>query len=79
GNPAIGGASGLENNYVVDGVNITNAGYGSIGAYSNVYGSLGTGVNFDFVKEVQIKSGGFEAEYGQSLGGVVNVITKAGS
>ena len=77
-NPSIGGASGLENNYVVDGVNITNTGYGSLGAYSNVYGSLGTGVNFDFVKEVQVKSGGFEAEYGQSTGGVVNVITKSG-
>ncbi|MBP7864865.1 MAG: TonB-dependent receptor [Acidobacteria bacterium] len=77
-NPSIGGASGLENNYVVDGVNVTNAGYGSLGAYSNVYGSLGSGVNFDFVQEVQIKSGGFEAEYGQSTGGVVNVITKSG-
>ncbi len=77
-NPSIGGASGLENNYVIDGVNVTNTGYGSLGSYSNVYGSMGTGVNFDFVKEVQIKSGGFEAEYGQSTGGVVNVITKSG-
>jgi len=78
-NPSIGGASGLENNYVVDGINITNTGYGSVGSYSNVYGSLGSGVNFDFVKEVQVKQGGFEAEYGQSTGGVVNVITKAGT
>ncbi len=77
-NPSIGGASGLENNYIVDGVNITNTGYGSVGAYSNVYGSLGSGVTFDFVKEVQIKQGGFEAEYGQSTGSVVNVITKSG-
>ncbi len=77
-NPSIGGASGLENNYVVDGVNVTNAGYGSLGSYSNVYGSLGSGVNFDFVQEVQVKSGGFEPEYGQSTGGVVNVITKSG-
>jgi outer membrane receptor protein involved in Fe transport len=77
-NPSIGGASGLENNYIVDGVNITNTGYGSVGAYSNVYGSLGSGVTFDFVKEVQVKQGGFEAEYGQSTGGVVNVITKSG-
>ncbi len=78
-NPSIGGASGLENNYIVDGVNITNTGYGSVGSYSNVYGSLGSGVNFDFVKEVQVKQGGFEAEYGQSTGGVVNIITKSGS
>lgn len=78
-NPSIGGGSGLENNVVVDGVNITNPGYGGTGTYSANYGSLGTGVNFDFVKEVQVKSGGFEAEYGQSTGGVVNVITKSGT
>ncbi len=77
-NPSIAGASGLENTYIVDGVNITNTGYGSLGAYSIVFGSLGTGINFDYVKEVQVKSGGFEAEFGEALGGVVNVITKSG-
>ena len=34
---------------------------------------------FDFVKEVQVKTGGYEAEFGQSTGGVVNVVTKSGS
>ncbi len=77
-NPSIAGASGLENTYIVDGVNITNTGYGSLGAYSIVFGSLGTGINFDMVKEVQVKSGGFEAEFGEALGGVINVITKSG-
>jgi hypothetical protein len=78
-NPSISGGSGLENNYLVDGINITNTGFGGVGTYSNfLYGSLGSGVNFDFVKEVQVKAGGFEAEYGQSTGGVVNVITKSG-
>ena len=28
-NPSIGGGSGLENQYIVDGVNITNTGYGA--------------------------------------------------
>jgi hypothetical protein len=78
-NPAIGGGSGLENQYVIDGVNITNAGYGALGSYSIVFGSLGNGTPFDFIKEVQVKSGGYEAEYGQSTGGVVNVITRSGS
>ncbi len=77
-NPSISGGSGLENLYVVNGVNITNAGYGAIGTYSNVFGSLGSGVQFDFVKEVQVKTSGFEAQYGQALGGVVNMITKSG-
>ena len=33
----------------------------------------------DFIQEVQVKSSGFEAEYGGALGGVVNVIQKRGS
>ena len=78
-NPAISGASGLENQYVVDGVNITNTGYGGVGSYSIVFGSLGNGVTTDFIQETQVQTAGFEAEYGQATGGVVNVITKSGS
>jgi outer membrane receptor protein involved in Fe transport len=78
-NPSMSGGSGLENQYVVDGVNITNAGYGALGSYSIVFGSLGNGVPFDFIKETQVKTGGYEAEFGQSTGGVVNVITKSGT
>ncbi len=78
-NPSISGSSGLDNQYIIDGVNVTNTGYGAIGSYSIVFGSLGTATPFDFVKEIQVKSGGYEAEYGQSMGGVVNVVTKSGS
>lgn len=78
-NPSIGGASGLENNFIIDGVNASNAGFGAIGSFSRNYGSLGTGVTADFIKETQVKTGGFEAEYGQASGGVVNVVTKSGS
>lgn len=77
-NPSINGASGLENQYIINGANITDPGFGGFGTFSRTYGSLGTGVNFDFIQEVQVKSGGFEAQYGQALGGVVNVITKSG-
>jgi hypothetical protein len=78
-NPAVGGGSGLENNYVIDGVNITNTGYGALGSYSIYHGSLGNGVTTDFIAETQVKTAGFEAEYGQATGGVMNVITKSGS
>lgn len=78
-NPSISGGSGLENNFIVDGINITDTGFGALGAYSRVFGSLGTAVNFDFIKEVQVKTGGFEPEFGQSAGGVVNAITKSGT
>ncbi|HYM11343.1 MAG TPA: carboxypeptidase regulatory-like domain-containing protein [Bryobacterales bacterium] len=78
-NPSINGASGLENEYIINGTNVTDPGFGGFGTYSRVFGSLGNGVNFDFIQEVQVKSGGFEAQYGQALGGVVNVLTKSGS
>ena len=78
-NPSISGGSGLENNYVIDGVKVTDTGFGGIGAYNGIHGSLGTGVTFDFVKETQVKTGGFEAEFGETTGGLVNVITKSGA
>jgi hypothetical protein len=78
-NPSIGGSSGLENQYVVDGVNITNGGYGALGSYSIVFGSLGNGTPYDFIQEVQVKTGGYGAEFGQATGGVINVVTKSGS
>jgi Carboxypeptidase regulatory-like domain/TonB dependent receptor-like, beta-barrel/TonB-dependent Receptor Plug Domain len=78
-NPSIAGGSGLDNQYVIDGVNVTNQGYGALGSYSIVFGSLGNATPFDFMQEIQVKTGGYEAEYGQSTGGVVNVLTKSGS
>jgi hypothetical protein len=78
-NPSVSGGSGLDNLYVVDGVNITNAGYGGLGSYSIVFGSLGNGVPFDFIQQAQVKTGGYEAEFGQASGGVINVITRSGT
>ena len=44
-------------------------------------GTLNTNNNlpFQFIQEVQVKSSGFEAEFGGATGGVVNVVTKSGS
>ena len=78
-NPSIGGSSGFENQYVFDGINVTNGGYGALGSFSNVYGSQGTGINFNFVKETQVITNGFAAEFGQATGGIVNIVTKSGS
>ena len=78
-NPSINGASGLENEYVINGANVTDPGFGGFGTYSRVYGPLGNGINFDFIQEVQVQTGGFEAQYGEALGGIVNVVTKSGT
>jgi outer membrane receptor for ferrienterochelin and colicin len=62
------GSSGAENAYLVDGVNTTNV----------EYGLQGKELNFEFIQEIDVKTGGYEAEYGRSTGGIVNVITKSG-
>jgi len=78
-NPSIGGASGLENLYVVDGVTITDQAYGSLGTYNVNHGSLGTGINLAFLKEVNVKTYAFEPQYGKAQGGIVQMVTKSGS
>ena len=63
------GSTSLENSYVVDGVNTTGL----------TFGSVGTGLINDFIEEIEIITGGYNAEYGRATGGVVNVVTKSGS
>ena len=77
-NPSIAGGSGLENQYTADGVNITDGAFGGIGVFSRVYGPLATGINLSFVKEVDVKTGGYEPQYGKSTGGIVQIVTKTG-
>lgn len=67
--PSVGGSSGPENNYILDGVNTTDPAFGGSGA----------NLPFEFVQEVEIKTGAFGAEYGKATGGIFNVITKSGS
>ena len=78
-NPSIAGGSGLENLYFVDGVSLNDPRYSGLGVFASDYGSFGTGVSNEFVGEIQVRTAGVEAEYGQSTGGVVNVLTKSGS
>ena len=65
---SVDGASGAENMFYVDGTDITNM----------YQGNRQFGVAFEFVDEVQFKASGYDAEYGGSVGGVVNVITRQG-
>jgi Carboxypeptidase regulatory-like domain len=77
-NPSVGGATGLENLYLVDGVVLNDSGYGGLGVYSPVYGSLGTGINLSFIQEVQVKTAAYEPKYGGVNGGVLQIVTKSG-
>src|SRR3984957_14859088 len=77
-NPSVGGATGLENLYLVDGVVRNDSGCGGLGVYSPSYGSLGTGINLSFIQEVQVKTAAFEPKYGGVDGGVLQIVTKTG-
>jgi hypothetical protein len=78
-NPSISGSTGLENAYIADGVSINDPAFGGLGVWSRSYGALGSGINLSFVKEVQVKTGGFEPQYGHASGGIVQIVTKSGS
>jgi outer membrane receptor protein involved in Fe transport len=67
--PSVGGSSGPENNYILDGVTTSDPAFGGSGA----------NLPFEFIQEVEIKTGSFGAEYGKSTGGIFNVITKSGT
>ena len=62
------GATGLENKYFIDGVDATDP----------FRGTTGTNLPYNFIREIQIRTGGYEAEYRSSLGGIVNVVTHSG-
>jgi Carboxypeptidase regulatory-like domain/TonB dependent receptor-like, beta-barrel len=67
----VDGASGSENTFIIDGQEVTHFRTGVLRANDNL--------PFNLVQEVQIKSDGFEAEFGGATGGVINVVTKGGS
>ena len=67
--PSLGGASPAENTYYINGFNVTNIVNGL--AYSEV--------PFEAIGEHQVKTGGYGAEYGRSLGGVISINTKRGT
>ena len=63
------GASVHENVYIIDGVDSTET----------TSGSQGQDMVFEFLENIQVKSGFLGAEYGGALGGLVNMQTKSGS
>ena len=68
GGASIAGASALENNFIIDGLDTTD--------YR--LGFQGSSMPTDFIDQVEVQTGGFRPEF-SALGGVVNAITKSGS
>ncbi len=63
------GAQGPENQFFVDGVSVNDA----------AYGPLATPLSVEFMEAVNVLTGGYMPEFGRSLGGIFNVVTKSGS
>ena len=68
GNPNVFGSTFGENAYYVDGANTTDP----------VTTTFGTNFTFDSIQEIQFQTSGYEAEYGNATGGIVNLVTKSG-
>ena len=66
---SINGGTSPENQFVVDGLSVNDP----------AVGTIGTPLSVEFVKEVNVITGGYMPEYGRSTGGVMNVVTKSGS
>jgi hypothetical protein len=64
----ISGGSVWDNAYFVDGVDVTDP----------YRGASGTNLPYNFLQAVEVKTAGYEAEYGRALGGVVNMVTPSG-
>ncbi|MFZ4619357.1 MAG: TonB-dependent receptor [Bacteroidota bacterium] len=66
----IRGSRGYENAYLVDGVSVQDVLGGS---------GFGLQVSPEAIQEMEVITGGYNAEYGQATSGVVNITTKEGS
>jgi len=71
GQYTINGATGPENSFMVDGQETQN--------YKNGLLNTNNDIPFQAVQEIQVKSSGFEAEFGGATGGVISAVTKSGS
>ncbi len=67
-NPNVRGAFEDGNQFFVDGVNNTDP----------MTGTFSQNMNFDAIEEVQVVTGGMDAEYGRALGGAINIVTRSG-
>ncbi len=62
------GGRSSEVAYMIDGIPVTN-----------VFGqNMGVGIENNAIQELQLISGTFNAEYGQAMSGIINIITKEG-
>jgi hypothetical protein len=69
GDVSISGGTRQDNKFLLDGVNITNPGYGNLGSDTN---------QLD-IADFNVKKGGITAEFGRTMGAMINAVTKSGT
>jgi len=76
---SVNGARGRANNFLLDGTDM-NDGYRNDPAINEagVFGTPATILPVESVAELRVASN-FEAEYGRSAGGVINIVTRSGA
>ena len=72
------GAQSPENAYILDGLNVTDPVYGTFGGNPVTQTAQPTLLT-NFIQEIDVKTGGFQPEYGRATGGVLNMVTRSGS
>lgn len=68
---SINGSTGPENSFIIDGQETQN--------YKNGLLNTNNDIPYQALQELQVKTSGFEAEFGGATGGVINAVTKSGS
>ncbi|MEN5168450.1 TonB-dependent receptor [Brevundimonas pondensis] len=63
------GTSAAESSYYINGMNVTDA--RTLLGYAEL--------PFDAIQSIDVKTGGYQAEYGRGTGGVVSIVTRSGS
>lgn len=65
----VSGTSAAESVYYINGLNVTDL--------RNLLGYAD--LPFDAISTIDVKTGGYQAEFGRATGGVINMVTKSGS
>lgn len=76
-----GGGSGYSSGIHIRGGRSNEIAYfvDGLSTQDQVTGTSGANINNNAIQEVMVITGGFNAEYGSAMSGVVNVVTKSGS
>ena len=75
GRVSVGGARGIQNNLTIDGASYQSNFFGEQRGSTRIPFAFGA----DTIKELQIITNGFDAQYGNAAGAIINAVSKTGT